>query len=239
MHSLRPDSRDQSEKIAADLRAQIMAGLLPPGTQLPSVPTFAADRGVSTTAIQNAWRILKAEGYLVSQTGKGVYVRDRRQFVVDVAAYYEPASRGVTYTLLRVEQLRAPEDVAVALGEETAVLRHRRTDRDGDPVELSWSYYPTSVVAGTPLTGRSKIRGGAPAILTGLGYPEREFVDRISVRPPTTEEAEGLDLPEGVPVLRQFRVIYSDDRKPIEVSVIVKPGHLYELKYRQVIPGTD
>lgn len=231
------DDRPMSEKIAADLRAQIAAGLIPPGTKLESIPSMAKRLGVSPTPIQNAWDMLKAEKYLVSHPGKGVFVRDRNPFVVDTAAYYDPVSRGVTYKLLEVAEVQAPADVAEALGEATAALRRRRTDRDGEPVELSWSYYPMSLVAGTPLTKRGKIPGGAPRVLAELGYPEREFVDRVSVRPPTPEEAESLDVPRGVPVLRQFRVVYSDNARPVEVSVIVKPGHLYELKYRQIIPS--
>ncbi|MER7133844.1 GntR family transcriptional regulator [Streptosporangium saharense] len=236
---MKPDTRDQSERIAADLRAQIMAGQIPPGAQLPSIPALAAKRGVSTTAVQTAWRILKAEGYLVSETGKGVFVRDRHQFTVNAAAYFDPAERGVKYKLLDVVEVTAPADVAAALGEEQAVLRRRLTLRQDEPVELSWSYYPVSLVAGTPLAGRGKIRGGAPQVLQDLGYPERDFVDRLSVRPPTTEEAEALDIPQGVPVLRQFRTVYSADERPVEVSVIIKPGHLYELSYRQSISVDD
>lgn len=232
-----PDDRPLEERIAADLRAQIMAGLIPPGTKLESIPKVATRLGVSITAVQNAWEKLKAEHFLDSYRGKGVYVRRDGMVTVDAAAYYDPATQGVTYTLLDVAEVQAPADVAEALGEERAVLRHRRTDRGGEPVELSWSYYPMSLVAGTPLTGRGKIPGGAPRVLAELGYPQREFVDRVSVRPPTTEEAEGLGIPRGVPVIRQFRVIYSDHERPVEVSVIVKPGHRYELQYRQAIPA--
>lgn len=112
----------------------------------------------------------------------------------------------------------------------------RCTDRDGEPVELSWSYYPLSLVSETPLTRRGRIPGGVPRVLAELGYPEREFIDQISARPPTTEEAEELNMPAEVPVIRQFRVIYSYNARPVEVSVIIKPSHLYELRYRQVIP---
>lgn len=236
---MRPDARPQSEQIAAEIRAQIMSGELPPGTQLPSVPTFAAERDVSTTTIQTAWRLLKGEGFVTSRTGAGVYVRDRHQFTVDAAAYYEPATRGVTYKLLSVAEVTAPADVADALGEMTAVLRHRMTLRGDEPVELSWSYYPASLAAGTPLAGRGKIPGGAPRVLAEAGYPEREFVDRLSTRPPTREEAEQLEVPVGIPVLRQFRVVYSNDRRPVEVTLITKPGHLYELSYTTAIPSSE
>jgi GntR family transcriptional regulator len=38
-----------------------------------------------------------------------------------------------------------------------------------------------------------------------------------------------------VPILRTFRVVYADDRRPIEATVMVKAGHLYELQYRSEI----
>ena len=37
----------------------------------------------------------------------------------------------------------------------------------------------------------------------------------------------------GTPVIRQLRVIYSDNERPVEASVLIKGGHLYELLYRQ------
>jgi GntR family transcriptional regulator len=109
--------------------------------------------------------------------------------------------------------------------------------RGETPVELSRSYYPASWAAGTALAGRGKIRGGAPAVLAELGYPERGWTDRISTRPPTTEEVEVLEIPQGVPVLRQFRRVYTDGDRPVEVSVLIKPGHLYELEYQQELPA--
>lgn len=237
---MRPDDRPPSHKVAADLRAQIMAGRLVPDEKLPSTAQLAERYDVVTTTVQNAVKILKEEGFVTSKAGSGVYVRDRRPFVVDASAYYDPASRGVTYRLLSVvPDLEAPADVARSLGEDRAVLRHRMTLRGDEPLELSWSYYPLSIANGTPLAGRGKIRGGAPAVLAEAGYPEREFVDQVSSRLPTPEEAELLELPPGLTVLRQFRTIYSDDGRPVEVSILIKDAHLYELMYRQVIAEDD
>ncbi|MEV5411033.1 GntR family transcriptional regulator [Thermopolyspora sp. NPDC052614] len=232
---MRPDTRHPSHKVAADLRAQIMAGLLAPGEQLPSTAQLAEKYDVVGTTVQNAVRILKGEGFLTSRTGAGVYVREGHPFTVRAAAYFEPASRGVTYKILDVAEVEPPADVARDLGEGHAVCRCRLMLRGDVPVELSRSYYPASWAAGTALAGRGKIRGGAPAVLAELGYPQREWTDEISTRPPTTEEAELLDIPEGVPVLRQFRTIYSDGGRVAEVTVMIKPGHLYKLEYRQVV----
>lgn len=230
---MRPDNRHPSHKVAADLRAKIMARLFEPGTQLPSTAQLAEEYDTATTTIQNAVRMLKAEGFLTSRMGAGVYVRAGNPFVVRAAAYFDPSSRGVTYRILDAAEVDPPVDVLEALGEERAICRTRLMLQEEVPVELSQSYYPLSLAAGTALASRGRIRGGAPAVLAGLGFPEREWTDRISTRPPTSEEAEMLEIPDGIPVFRQFRVVYSDDAQPVEISVLVKPGHLYELMYRQ------
>jgi len=231
----KPDERSQQQKIAADLRSKIMSGELVPGQRIPSTAELAARYGSSPGTANKATKLLQGEGFVYSHSGKGVFVRERHPFIVRTAAYFDPAQRNVTYKLLDVLEVDAPREIAAALGEERAVVRRRLMLREEEPVEFSESYYPLSIVAGSALTRRSKIRGGAPAVLAELGYPQRTFIDRVSIRPPTTEEAEMLELPEGIPVFRQFRVVYSEDERPVEVSVLIKGGHLYELMYRQTI----
>ena len=231
----KPDERHQQLKIAADLRSKIMSGELVPGEQLPSTAELAEMYASSKSTANHATRLLQAEGFLYGRVGKGVFVRDRHPFVVRTGAYFDPAARGVTYKILDVGEVDVSREVAAALEEERAVVRNRLMLRGEEPMELSWSYYPLSIVAGTALTRKARISGGAPAVLADLGYSQRAFVDRLSIRPPTTEEAELLELPGGVPVFRQFRVVYSDNERPVEVSVLIKGGHLYELMYRQEI----
>lgn len=218
-----------------------MSGRLEPGTQLPSTPQLVEQYSSANATIQRALAILKAEGYLYGRAGKGVYVRDRQPFVVDVAAYFTPGQSGYSYKLLDVSEARPPADIMHGLElqeDETAIVRQRLLIRNDEPVELCWSYYPISIVAGSDLAGHRRIRGGAPRVLAELGIPEREFTDSISVRPPTVEEVESLHLPAEVPVICQSRVVYSDDRKPVEASILVKGGHLFELRYRQTITPT-
>ncbi|MEU6716229.1 GntR family transcriptional regulator [Nonomuraea sp. NPDC046802] len=229
------DTRPRHLQIAADLRAQIMAGALAPGAQLPSTQQLVERYSTANATVQRALSVLKDEGFLYGRPGKGVYVRDRQTFVVEVGAYFAPSPQGYSYRLLDVAEVNVPAEVAGVLGEERAILRRRLTLRDGDPVELTWSYYPSSIAGGTPLAGRAKIPGGAPRVLADLGYPEREFTDRVSTRAPMTEEVEGLALPEGVPIIRQFRVVLSHEKRPVEVSIIIKGGQYYELQYHQVV----
>ena len=232
------DTRPLHQQVAAALRALIMSGDLAAGDQLPSTSRLVAQYGAANPTIQKAASALKDEGFLRSRPGAGVYVRDRRPFVVSAANYLGPMPRGYSYQLLDVTEARPTADAAKMLGlgdGEVAVMRHRLLLHDGEPVELSWSYYPVALAAGTPLARRLRIRGGAPRVLADIGWPQERFIDRISARQPTTAELEALDLPADVPVIRQLRTIYSGDR-PVEASVLVKGAHLYELSYEQAIP---
>lgn len=235
------DPRPRHQQIAADLRDLIMRGELGPGTQLPSTSQLVAQYGAANATIQHALKALKDEGFLDSRVGKGVYVRDRRPFAVDAAAYIAPTPGRFRYQLLAVATTAPPADIVEGLRLEpgaTTVVRSRILFHDDQPVELSTSYYPGDIAAASSLARPAKIRGGAPQVLAELGFPQRSFVDRISARPPTVDEAVTLDLPDGVPVIRQLRVVYSDDERPVEASVLIKGAHIYELVYRQAVePG--
>ncbi|MBE1590127.1 GntR family transcriptional regulator [Nonomuraea angiospora] len=214
-----------------------MSGALKPGERLPSTPHLVARFEAANATIQRALQSLKDEGFVRGHAGKGVFVREGRQFVVEATTYKSPGPRGYSYELLDVGEVEPPNDVAAAFAMSPGggvIMRHRLLLHDGEPVELSWSYYPVDIAAGSPLASRKKIRGGAPQVLADLGFPERYFDDRISVRQPTVNEVEGLDLPADVPVFRQFRVVYSDFQRPVEISILIKGGHLYELSYHQV-----
>ena len=232
------DVRPRHQQIAAELRDRIMRGDLAAGAQLPSTAELVAQYVAANATIQRALSTLKAEGFLDSRVGKGVYVRDRQPFVIDATAYIAPEPGRFRYRLVTVEEAVPPADVLEALelaAGATAISRSRILVHDDQPVELSASYYPAEIAAGTSLAKRTKIPGGAPRVLADLGFPQRSFVDRISARPPTVDEAETLELPEGTPVIRQLRTIYSDQQRPVEASVLIKGAHRYELLYRQEI----
>lgn len=231
--AIKEDPRPVYQQVAADLRARIMSGELEPDEKLATTSELMQRFDAANTTIQKAQAALKDEGYLRSRAGSGVYVRERKTRVVECGAYFDPATTGFTYSRPEVSEVAPPVDVREALGEDRAILRKRVMYAGTEPVDLSWSYYPASIAAGTALAQHKKIKGGAPAVLAELGYPQRGYYDRISTRQPTTEELLTLELPADVPVIRQFRRIHTDNDKAVEVTVMVKGGHLFELLYRQ------
>ena len=244
------DPRPRSQQIAAELRADIMSGDLPPGSQLPSTADLAATYQAPGATIQNAVAILKQEGYVEGQPGRGVFVRRTEQQTITPADYGRPAEPGQPYAwitvaagrgqhgtsrLLDVGEVPAPAQVAAAFGIDpgTPVVRRRQLLLlDGQPAELVHAYYPTDLARDTPLADRRRLRGGSPAVLAALGVPPTSYEDTISTRPPTPEELIALDLPQGVPVLRTLRAAVAASGRTVEVLVLIKAGHRHQVMYR-------
>ncbi|WP_328298129.1 GntR family transcriptional regulator [Streptomyces sp. NBC_00435] len=243
------DPRPLHARIAADLRDEIMSGDLPPGSKLPSTTLLKSRFDASNATIQKAVQLLKDEGLAVGRAGAAVTVRANRQRTVRPAGSLTPAVAGAAYpwlaevseqageahsTLLTVEELPVLGDVAAALGlseGSPAVCRRQLITVDGEPAELVSSYYPPDLARGTALAEPRRIRGGTPTLLTELGFPPRRSTDRLSARVATQEQYTALRLPGDLPVLRTLRTVYADDDLPVEVTVMVKAGHLYELQY--------
>ncbi|MFI6051680.1 GntR family transcriptional regulator [Streptomyces violascens] len=243
------DSRSFHERIAADLRDEIMSGDLAPGSPLPSTVHLKERFGASGATVQKALQLLKDERLVVGRAGAAVTVREHRQRTIrpapSVAAtrpgephpWLAEASRHGTRAesrLLEVAEAVPPSDVRAALGlaeAGTAQLRRQLLTIDDEPAELVASYYPLEIAAGSAIAERRRITGGTPTLLAELGHPPRLSVDRVSARVPTQEQCRALKLPSDLPVLRTLRIVYSDHERPIEVSVLVKAGHLYELQY--------
>lgn len=69
------------ERIAADLRQQIADGTLAPGARLNAETELADEYDVSVPTIRQALNMLRAEGLIDTQHGKGRFVRAPRQRV--------------------------------------------------------------------------------------------------------------------------------------------------------------
>ena len=247
------DKRPADRRIAADIRARIMSGNLAPGAKLPITTQLIEQYEVANQTIQRALQILKTEGYIYGKSGQGVFVRKSTQHEIDTAATLPPSSTGEPYAwiaeasrqgavgtnkIVAVEEVVPPAKVREAFGlaeDETAVMRKRVLLFDDEPAELCWSYYPLEIAAGTALMESGRIKGGSPTLLASLGFPSREAIDLVSWRPPTEEEFVLLELPAEVPVGRTFRVVYSDNQRPIEATVMIKAGHKHSLLYRTEI----
>jgi DNA-binding transcriptional regulator YhcF (GntR family) len=85
------DPRPPYKQVANTLRAAILTHRFNAGEKLPSQNDLATQYGVARMTIQQALRLLRDEGLIVSRAGSGVYVRDRADQAVGLRPTIEHA----------------------------------------------------------------------------------------------------------------------------------------------------
>jgi GntR family transcriptional regulator len=136
----------------------------------------------------------------------------------------DAASQGKvgSQTLLGVERGHMTPDIRGPLqldDSEEVVVRRRLILADDQPVELADSYYPASLVDGTPIAENKKIKGGAIRVLTDLGRAIDGADEQVTARRPDSAEAEQLDIPADEPLIVLARVSHDATGKPVEYAL--------------------
>lgn len=246
----RSDDRAPYRQIADQLRDAIDCGELGPGDKLPSEAALMAHYGVARMTARQAIHELRAEGRVVAEQGRGVFVRlpapvrrlasdrfARRHREAGRAAFLaETEKTGATPYVdqVRVSREPAPEPVRgrldLAEGSEV-VVRSRRYLADGLPIEVATSYIPVDLAEGTRMVEQDTGPGGIYARLEETGHRLARFVEEVSARMPTADERRRLQLSGGTPVLTVLRTAYGVDGRPVEVCDTVKAAPAYVLEY--------
>lgn len=247
------DSRPLYEQVADHLRAAIEKGELKPGDQVSSEAELSAEHDVSRQTVRLALQQLTQSGLLTSGRGRGRYVRSymplqlRMSHLESRTRHEQQGDPSLDAWASDVkEQGREPRqqvDVGIIMSppkvaerlrvkpdEEFVVVRRRVRYVDDVPCQLADSYFSESLVRGTQLMEPRDVT--APGgILASIGYPQTRFVDEITIRMPTKDEAERLGLQAGTPVAEHVRTGYGEDGTPLRVMVTTVPGDRNVLVY--------
>lgn len=236
-------------QVAADIRGKIAAGHYAAGDQLPSERELVESYGVSRPTVRDAVNMLRSEGLVTSEHGRGVFVRppasiqrigrsrlsrkarerDRGAFLADAAARGFTASSSVK---IRFEEAdaRCAAHLAIDEGAEVTV-RDRVMRADGLVVQLAVSRLPRDLTRDTAIEQVDTGQGGAYARLEEGGHRIESFVEHVGARMPTPDEATLLQLADGVPVITITRVAYGEGERPLEMNDMVLAADRYELSY--------
>ncbi|MEV4219091.1 winged helix-turn-helix domain-containing protein [Nonomuraea sp. NPDC049725] len=101
-------------QIADDLRAQIRGGSLAPGTPLPSTTKLAEQYDASLSVVKLAVGVLRTEGLVIGQQGKGVFVRDADELPPAPKAGDELAELRATVQDLSVRLAKVEEQLVTS-----------------------------------------------------------------------------------------------------------------------------
>jgi GntR family transcriptional regulator len=249
--------RPKYRALADELRGRILSGRLAPGRPVPSEAELMRAYAVSRNTVRLAVGLLRAEGLVVTEHGRGSYVRpqlpvrrlgsERYRQELQQARGGEPpvtsftADQQITWSAYRLErefrEVPATAGLAelLALPDGTMLLERRFVFYAGNRAQqMSYSYYPLALVAGTPVADpdREPWPGGNIAQMASLGIDVTEVHERVRARMPVPDEIETLDIAPGVPVFAITRVMLAGAR-PVEAAVdIVIPADRCELDYR-------
>ena len=135
-------------------------------------------------------------------------------------------------------QIPAPPEVAEALGVtegSVIVARKRVITLDDEPIELTDTYYPATIAAGTALAEPRKIKGGAVTLLAQLGHDPDRVHEDVTARMPNEAEREALRLGDRDPVLILRRTTTDKEGEPIQVDLMTMPARGRHLNYEMQV----
>lgn len=254
----RRSDRAVHRQLADLLRDRVIAGEFPPGAALPSEPKLVDQYGISRTAVRQGLAILKAEGVILSEQGRGWFVREHRIVRRMASSRYQAELNQLARPTDQRDQapftydhhdfrffelgrhfttVPADEDLAEVFGVEVRTPLLRRTFVfyfDSEPHRRSYSYLLAEMVRDTPVENpdNEPWPGGTMAQLDFVGVRVTAVEETISARMPTLDEADELHIDEGVPVIAVRRRMLSGERVVEACVDIVIPADRVELHYR-------
>ncbi|MDN3442699.1 GntR family transcriptional regulator [Microbacterium sp. APC 3901] len=210
-------------QIADDLRAQIAAGTLRPGDDVPTESELAERWHTSRGPIRNALAALRSEGLIETGRGRPARVVSRKASqAVDMSVPFTRWARdlGVTPGAQTQElSLRRAGDRAELLGvspDDTIVSVVRLRLLDGRPTMLERLFYTEAV-------GRRLLDVDTDAIsiteyLGSVGHPIVGLEHQIDAVAADEQDAALLRVAQGTPILRLSRISRDASGRIFEAS---------------------
>ena len=242
--------------VADELRRRIMAGAIPPGSLLPSETALMAEFDVSRGTIRDAIGLLRAEGLVVTEHGRGTYARPvmpvrrlsserYRRELEQITGGRDPETSFTAdqqiewsdYTLdTEFREVPASRVLAELFGTRVGVMLLERRfvfKSFSVPQQMSTSYLLLDMVRGTPVAdpANEPWPGGNTAQLYSLGVVVTGIRERIRARMPVADEVATLRIPSGVPVVVITRQTYAGERVVEVAHDITIPADRVELEF--------
>ncbi|MEU6368291.1 GntR family transcriptional regulator [Streptomyces sp. NPDC046931] len=237
-------------RIADELRRRIAEHVWEPGDRLPSRAQIGQECAVGENVVRRAQELLISQGVLEGRAGSGTYVAEPRQRVRVVRSSARERPDGSPFRAdmkavgrqgdweSRTEaKVQAPADIAARLGIAEGDLCVRTTYEflaDGRPVQLSTSWEPYDLTAGTLVVlPEGGPHGGTGVVnrMAAIGITVSHAVEQPEPRQATAEEATLLGIQKAALVMHIRRTYYSDQGRPVETADIVVPAAHCEIVY--------
>jgi DNA-binding GntR family transcriptional regulator len=225
-------------QVVAEIRRRIESGEYAPGVLLPSEHQLVTEFGVSRPTIVKSLSVLRQDGWITTEQGRGSFVRGRpaladAERTRPAHGVLELPETALSGELVQAGVKVAPPHVVVLLGLKPgakAFLRQRLLSEEGEPTELASAWLPLDLAAGTDLASPDLLD---ESIRHHLQAKKRvrfdHAVEQMSARLPDGEEASLLGVTAGTPLLNVIVTVYDAAARPLQVSDIVLPGDRHEI----------
>lgn len=241
--------RARYQQVADLLREAIKRGEYPAGASLPSQPELARMYDLNQSSISRAMAMLRAEGLIRTEHGKGSVVlempavkrvrrvdRDHRTGPAASSFAQEQSKAGRTSRteLVVCDSVDPPADIAdvLRLGEaEQALLRKRHMFAQDKPVQIAASYIPMSVAGSVDIALPDTGPSGMYARIAERGFGPARFTEDIEVRGAHEDEATFLGISPGQPVFTILRTAFDQGGRPVETCLNVLAALQWKLTY--------
>jgi DNA-binding GntR family transcriptional regulator len=226
-------------QVVAEIQRRIESGQYPPGSLLPSEHQLSDEFNVARPTAVRALRVLRQDGWIETQQGKGSFVRGRAALAgLDAQRpgegalnRDEPDEPG---ELIKTSVSAPPARVAALLGLADgvrAISRRRLVERDGEASEIVTWWVPASLADGTDLASEKPLRGGVRAHLAQRkGVRVDHVVEQVVARHPTSQEAKLLGVGRTAAMLALYVTGRDASGAPVLVLELVMPGDRHELE---------
>src|ERR1039457_5914994 len=226
-------------QVITEVQRRIESGEYPPGSLLPSEHQLSAEFGIARPTVVRALRVLRQEGWIDTQQGKGSFVRGR------------PALAGMTTgrrgqdeldrdesresgELVTTGKASAPDRIAalldVAEGSEV-VCRRLLVRHEGEPSEIVTWWLAPDMADETGLADSAPVTGGIRNLLArAKGVRIDYVVERVAARHPASHEVRLLGISRSAPVLALYVSARNASGNPVLALDVAMPGDLHELE---------
>ncbi|GAA1280428.1 GntR family transcriptional regulator [Planotetraspora silvatica] len=226
-------------QLVQTLQRRIEGGEYPPGSLLPSENQLIQEFRVSRPTVVAALRVLREQGWIDSQQGKGRFVRGRP--ALDLAEQSHPGQAYLTNPetkssgeLLEAGAAALPNRIAALLDlppKSRAFLRRRLVTSDGEPSEIVSLWLALDLSEGTDLTSAEPLpQGIRDHIQSRKGVRFDHVIEQITARMPSTSEVKQLGMPKNTPVLDVYAAVRDPGGHPLAVLAVVLPADRHELE---------
>jgi GntR family transcriptional regulator len=185
-----------------------------PAARAPEPPTARPPRVLVQRALPTEPAVRGSVSLFLVEAERQGLAPDRRMLYIGL----EPATEHVA-ACLRVEP---GEDV---------LARRKLMTANGVPVRIATSFFRADLFENTRIAEPEFVKPTLQAALEALGYKFGHAEENLTARPPTTFEAETLELDPGEWIVQVLRASYSTEDTPVHTleTICAATRHVFPI----------